>query len=220
MLRDLEAQIGDAVGQSADVEDGSAARRPRARRGDGDRLRDEILDAASRMLGATGAVGEFSLRAVAREVGVAATSIYLHFRNLDELVLAVKTRFFAEFGEVLDAAAQAAGEEPLQRVRARSHAYVKYGMENPGTFHTMFAGEMATASRVPSVTYLGVEVFEAVREEIAAITELGADPAMLAVHLWTAMHGTVALRTARPNFPWPETAQEIDDLVTRVLRAP
>ena len=73
--------------------------RQRARRGQGDRLRTEIVDAASRMLAESGEVGELSLRAVAREVGIAATSIYLHFRGLDELVLAAKIRYFEDFGE-------------------------------------------------------------------------------------------------------------------------
>ena len=65
---------------------------------------------------------------MAREVGVATTSLYLHFRNLDELILAVKIDYFTEFGDYLTTAAQAAGAEPLHRVRARGHAYVRYGL--------------------------------------------------------------------------------------------
>src|SRR5947199_3833796 len=106
----------------------NVTRRQPARRGEGERLRAEIVEAASRMLAETGDVSQVSLRAVAREVGIATTSIYLHFRALDELVLAVKMRYFDEFGAVLRAAEEAAGADPLARVRAGAHAYVDYGL--------------------------------------------------------------------------------------------
>jgi AcrR family transcriptional regulator len=79
------------------------------------------------MLAETGEVRELSLRAVAREVDVATTSIYLHFRNLDELILAVKTRYIDEFDQALNAAADAAGEAQLSRARAH-----RYGAVRPG----------------------------------------------------------------------------------------
>ena len=52
--------------------------RQRNPRGQGERLRDDIIEAASRLL-ADPAAPPLTLRAVAREVGVAATSVYLHF---------------------------------------------------------------------------------------------------------------------------------------------
>jgi AcrR family transcriptional regulator len=211
-----EAVVRDEPARQVADEDGStpAERRRRARRGEGDRLRAEIVEAASELLAAT---GELSLRAVAREVGVAATSIYLHFRNLDELVLAVKTRYFAEFGKALDEAARLAGDEPLVRVRARALAYVRYGTEHPGRYHAMFTSEMLPPGMRSTAHFAGVEVFEAAADEVAAAMGPGEDAGMLAVHLWTALHGIVALRAARPNFPWPDLTREIDSLTGRLL---
>src|SRR6266536_2038935 len=194
----------------------SAGRRPRARRGEGDRLRAEIVDTASRMLAETGEVGELSLR----EVGVAATSIYLHFRSLDELILAVKIRYFEEFGEALSAAAEAAGDAPLARARARAHAYVTYGLANRGSYWVMFSAENVPQHLVPAGTYIGVQVFEAVRDEIAVVAGPEADADLLAVHIWTALHGIVTLRTVRRNFPWPDIDREIDHLIDRLLGVP
>jgi AcrR family transcriptional regulator len=218
----LTQQVSDAAeaAEGADLGDIPGARRRRARRGEGDRLRAEIVDAASELLAATGEVGELSLRAVAREVGVAATSIYLHFRNLDELVLAVKIRYFAEFGEALEAAARAGGDVPLARARARARAYVQYGMRHPGRYRAMFTSETLPPHLVPSVLYVGVEVFDAVRNEIAAVVGPGVDARMLAIHVWTALHGMVTLRAARRNFPWPEMDEEIDSLIDHLLPAP
>jgi AcrR family transcriptional regulator len=205
---------GDTMAQQVSDEVG---RRKRARRGQGDRLREEIVEAASRMLATTGEVGELSLRAVAREVGVAATSIYLHFRSLDELILAVKIRYFEEFGAALQSAADEAGEAPLDRVRARGHAYVRYGLEHRGKYFVMFSSEMVPAHLLPEATYLGFDVFEAVRREIAAAVGPDEDFHLLGVHVWTALHGIVTLRTVRRKFPWPDLDQEIDDLFDRFL---
>lgn len=191
--------------------------RSRARRGEGDKLRAEIVEAASGMLAETGEVGDLSLRAVARAVGVAATSIYLHFENLDELVLAVKLRFFDEFGAALDGAADAAGDAPLARASARGHAYVRYGMANPGIYRALFTSEMVPPHLAPEGGYLGVEVFESARTDIARVVGPDGNANLLAVHFWTALHGIVTLRTARRRFPWPDLAEEVDDLIARLV---
>jgi AcrR family transcriptional regulator len=196
---------------------GQAVRRRRAARGQGDLLRAEIVEAASRMLAVSGAIGELSLRAVAREVGVAATSIYLHFGKLDELIMAVKIRYFEEFGGCLNAAAEAAGGTALNRAQARAHEYVRYGMANPGIYWVMFSSEMLPLNLLGGAVYIGAEVFEAVRDEIGSAARPGDDSYMLAVHFWTALHGMVTLRTVRRNFPWPDIDHEIDDLIARLL---
>jgi AcrR family transcriptional regulator len=194
-------------------------RRPRARRGEGNRLRDEIVIAAGAILSETGSTADLSLRSVARAVGVAATSIYRHFADLDELVLAVKAGFLTDFGAALDAAAAAAGTDPQARVRARAQEYYEYGLRNPGRYRVMFSSQL-TAHRRPA-DYLGRAVFEHVRADIVAATG-DASPAadLTAVHLWTALHGTVTLRLARRNFPWPELDSQLDDLIDRLLRPP
>lgn len=194
---------------------GGAPRRSRSRRGEGERLRAEIVEAAAGMLAKTGDVGDISLRSVAREVGVAATSIYLHFANLDELVLAVKLRYLTEFGAGLDKAAEAAGDAPLARLRARGHQYVRHGLANPGIYWVMFSGEMLPKSLLPDGTYLGRELFETARDEIAQVLDADAD--MMAVHFWTALHGIVTLRTSRSTFPWPDLDRQLDDLIDRLL---
>ena len=82
----------------------------------------------------------------------------------------------------------------------------------------MFSSPMVATPTLPRAHVIGVSVFEAVRDEIAAAVPADSDPRMLAVHFWTALHGIVTLRAARKNFPWPPIDAEIDDLITRLLR--
>jgi AcrR family transcriptional regulator len=64
---------------------------PRARnaRGEGERLRDEIIVAATKVLSTIGPEDPFSLRAVAKEAKIAAPSVYIHFADRNVLLLAV-----------------------------------------------------------------------------------------------------------------------------------
>ena len=193
-----------------------AGRRPRSRRGEGDRLRTEIVEAASTMLAESGETAELSLRSVARTVGVAATSIYRHFADLDALIFAVKVNFLSDFGAALDAAADAAGPDPYRRVRARAQAYYEYGLQNPGRYRVMFASPLVT-SPAPG-RFIGEEVLQRVREDVEAATGEPDRAAMTAIQLWTALHGTVTLRVVRRNFPWPDLDIQLDDLIDRLVQ--
>ena len=55
--------------------------RRRARRGEGERLREEILVAARELLAETNDADAVSVRAVAERVGVSTPSIYLHYAD-------------------------------------------------------------------------------------------------------------------------------------------
>lgn len=51
--------------------------------------REDIIAAALKLLGPNRAISTLSLREVAREAGIAPNSIYRHFRDLDELAVAL-----------------------------------------------------------------------------------------------------------------------------------
>ncbi|WP_262059763.1 TetR/AcrR family transcriptional regulator [Streptomyces sp. STR69] len=82
--------------------------RARNRRGEGGRLRDDIVAAAVELLEETGDESSVTLRSIARRVGVAAPSIYRHFPDQPSIMLAVVQQAFAmletELRSALDAA--------------------------------------------------------------------------------------------------------------------
>src|SRR3954451_13278020 len=84
------------------------ARRTPNARGRGDVLKAQIVEAAARMLDELADDQALSLRAVARAVSIAATSVYLHFPDRDALVLAVVQRANDQLVAGGDAAAAAA----------------------------------------------------------------------------------------------------------------
>jgi AcrR family transcriptional regulator len=202
----------------------STTRRAPARRGQGAALRDEILTAATALIASSGDVATLTLRAVAREVGVAATSIYLHFSSVEELLTAVKAHRFSELADALTAAAEAVGTDPLARLRARAHAYVRFGAEHPGEYAVMFAARLVpTDGSVPVRPTITVDLFDAIGAALARVRRLGLPPIaadeaeMITFHLWTSLHGMVSLRMLRPHMGWPSVDDEVDDLVQRLV---
>jgi AcrR family transcriptional regulator len=109
---------------------GASRPRTRARRGEGDRLRDEILDAAEALLHETGSADKVSTRAVATRVGVSSPSIYLHFPDRAALLFAVCQRQFDTLGARLaEVAVQV--DDPVERVIAIGSDYCHFALEHP-----------------------------------------------------------------------------------------
>jgi AcrR family transcriptional regulator len=184
------------------------------RRGEGGRLRADLLDAATAIV-AEGGAG-LSLRAVAARAGVATTSVYLHFADLQAIRSALGERGFIEFGEACRAAGDRA-PDPLARVIATSQAHVRWAMENPGLYRMMFSPELgflATDAVGPSRT-----IFDSL---VASVARVGRDddPQWTATLLWSALHGQAKLRVDRPRFPWPPADEMVADLVRRLVVAP
>ena len=200
----------------------AAASKPARRRnprGQGDRLRDEIIEAASRLMDDP-ASPPLTLRAVAREVGVAATSVYLHFDDIASLVVAVAGRRFSELVQLQDRAAGSA-RTPQDRLRAGCVAYCEFGLAHPGHYQVMFSSPLPFDVSVPVEQMPGYAVFQQLIGVVAeCIGRPGEDQEsfLTATLIWQQLHGTVSLRISRPRFPWPPLAQSVTDVVDRIVR--
>ena len=190
--------------------------RPRARRGEGDRLHDEILEAAEVLLLETGSEDAVSIRAVADRVGVTPPSIYRHFADKGTLLFEVCDRQFARFHEYLDAK-RSGHADPVEAVLAIGRAYVEFGLTYPEHYRIMFMGRSdLTPEQYQDHVLADQASFMALVEAVQACVDAGRverDAFETAVVLWTTVHGVTSLLIAKPNFPWPP----VDVLVEQVL---
>jgi AcrR family transcriptional regulator len=196
-------------------------RRQRSPRGQGEKLRDDIIEAASGLL-ADPVSPPLTLRAVARAVGVAATSVYLHFADIESLVLAVADRRFSELVKLQDEAtsSQATARD---RMRAGCLSYCEFGLANPGHYQVMFIIRNASLAAIPVNQVPGYQVFQQLIVEVAACIGLAPDAPQsfgTATLIWQQLHGIVSLRISRPSFPWPPLAETVNDAVDRLLPHP
>jgi AcrR family transcriptional regulator len=95
-------------------------------------LRAGILEAATKLFEEKGYEG-FSLRQVAEEIGYTPTTIYLYFKDKDDLLLNVVYEGFKMFGESLEAGYRSS-TDPLERFRAVGWAYFDFAMSYPARY--------------------------------------------------------------------------------------
>lgn len=205
--------------------------RQRNRRGEGRRLRSDIIQAASGLLEETGTQESVTLRAVARRVGIAAPSIYPHFADRHAMIVAVKEQIFRSLILALESAnrdADPGGNDPVDGLWAGCAAYLRFASEHPDLYRTVFGdhgfsdldcswpaghgpvdGDATLASGVAAFDVLVVGV----RRCIDAGRSTSTDPFNDAVALWVALHGLATLLPGSPNFPWPD----LDELLTRLV---
>jgi AcrR family transcriptional regulator len=131
-------------------------RRERARRGEGDRLREEILEAAEYLLARYGHDDAVSIRAVANRVGCTPPAIYIHFADKTELLFEVCARRFGAMQSEIDAAV-AAHTDPFDRLVSGSKAYIRFGLENPERYSLPSSGKTfaSQAHRVSITSPIG-----------------------------------------------------------------
>ena len=194
--------------------------RQRSKRGEGDRLRDEILEAGKRLLMETENMDAVTVRAVAEAVGVSPPAIYLHFADKDELVIAVCESTFEALDDYIEKAA-AGIDDVREQLRVRGKAYIQFGLENPEHYRILFMTRPATlkpetAFPVPAAFQHHIESVQ--RAHDAGVLSPDVDPMMAAITLWAGVHGITSLMIAKPKFPWPDRDAVIDQLLSALVK--
>jgi len=208
----------------------AAGPRERNRRGQGGRLRADIVAAAAELLDEAGTEQAVTLRAVARRIGISAPSIYAHFPDRQAILLAVVQHAFAELTRTLRATTDAAsgadsrgGEGATTRLRAACAAYLDFAATRPQRYRVMFGGLWHAGEAIDSAAVSAAEVTELGQDALAVlVTALNAcvdagsststNTVADAIALWLGLHGLADQRSATAAFPWP--ADIADRLIT------
>ncbi|MEY9931127.1 AcrR family transcriptional regulator [Catenulispora sp. GP43] len=198
---------------------GQEPARRRNPRGQGQVLRDQLIEAAARLLATLDQPETITLRQVAREVGVAPASIYSHFPDLSALIEHVLRLRYEELARVMEQAAASAAD-PLADLVARCAAYIHWGVDQPGHYRTLLGGRMP-ADLVPRTAHgAGAELLDSVITALAAVK--GSDGPrsddksqwQAGLMLWTAMHGLISVYNDHGDIPWPPLDELIADLLS------
>ncbi|MGI8937045.1 MAG: TetR/AcrR family transcriptional regulator [Iamia sp.] len=197
-------------------------RRRRNRRGEGERLRRDVLDATTGLLAEAGDANAVSMREVAAAAHVTPPAIYRLFTDKEELLRTVIAERFADFDRILDAAA-ADASTPAEGLERRCRAYLDYSATHPGHYRVLFSASHlgpvevgATEGGHPGAASFG-RLLDAVTACLGADEEAGARSFAAAVTLWSFLHGLADLRITKPEFPWPPADDLVPDLLDRLL---
>ncbi len=205
-------------------------------RGQGARLTEDIVSGALAIIEREGTDEAVTLRAVAREIGIAAPSIYAHFPDRLTIMLAVVSRVFDELTDAISKARLDAGDDPVERLVAECEAYVAFGLRRPARYRVLFSdrrlgSDDSWRDYCKPVTFdpggapvlvFGAESFallvDALAACIAARRSQSTDAMADSTAIWVALHGMVSLKSSAPGFPWPESDDFVRQLVFRLAR--
>ncbi|MER5754498.1 TetR/AcrR family transcriptional regulator [Streptomyces sp. NPDC002088] len=186
---------------------GTAKRVPN-RWGEGQRLRQEILDAAGRLLAETENPETISLRAIAREAGVTAPAIYKHFKDKSELMWTLLDTVYATLAERMRTAQQAApADDSWAGLRAAVDTYCRLATDAPHRYDLLFriGPGLPPPDHLPRhpMTQILDAWCEAVTPYLATTGRGTGSTDQIAKLLWSSLHGQLGL--------WRNVSQNTDD---------
>ena len=157
-----------------------------------------------------------SIRAVADAVGVTPPSIYLHFRDKDELIFSICERHFTRLDAFIEKEG-AKASDPVESLIRRGKAYIRFGIENPEQYRILFMSKGARSEENMRPEDLRQSAsFDHLVQAVQRGLDAGAfrgDPILISMGLWSVVHGITSILISHPHFPWPDNVKLIDHVL-------
>ena len=159
-------------------------------------LKEKLLESSRRLLFEEG-YRNFSLRKVARDVGVTATSIYLHFDSKDHLLHTLMEESIAKLNNQLhDAVIEL--YDPIKKLEALAHEYVNFALENPREYQILYMVSSDEMSRYPKEKFRqarrGYEIVtDTLQEGVSKNLVDEPKPRIAAYTFWAQLHGVMSV---------------------------
>lgn len=102
-------------------------------------LRNALIEEGIRMINVAGEEN-LSLRKLAVNCGVSNAAPYAHFKNKEEMIIAMKEYVTDKFTDYLTVAVDSAESQDMEKkILALGNAYIKFFMQNPEYFTFLFS---------------------------------------------------------------------------------
>jgi AcrR family transcriptional regulator len=160
-------------------------------------IHKQILDASMKLFVEQGFVN-VSIRKIADLIEYSPTTVYLYFKDKDEILFELHQIGFQKFDAMNDDLVSI--RNPLLRLQKMGENYLNFGMDNPEYYDLMFV------QCSPMVTLSGMECSDwkngdaamgRLRNTVIDCMEQGfiaeTDPGVLSLSIWSMVHGLVSL---------------------------
>lgn len=159
-------------------------------------LRQRLLESARKILLEEGQ-RNFSLRKIARESGVSATSIYLHFDSKDHLIHVLMEESIDRLNDKLEDSIKGS-TDPIEKLNILARVYVRFALENTEEYQIIYMISSDRMSRYPKEKFRkarrGYEMVTEVLEEGVRKNLLDEDhPRVAAYTFWAQLHGVMSV---------------------------
>ena len=159
-------------------------------------MRKQILDAGRSMLLDEG-FSQISMRKIAREIDVSATSIYLHFKNKDHLIHALIEEGIEALYRTIESISRSEETTP-RKIERIARSYVAFGLDRPQEYEVIFLLRPDEMPRYPKEKFRKArEIFDLISGVIRQGLERGEietdEPMITAYTFWAQLHGVVSI---------------------------
>jgi len=181
-------------------------------------LREMILSATEKLLDEDG-LQALSTRKISAKIGYTVGTLYLFFKNLDELVLHVNARTLEQIYQSLSIVTED-GIDPRTNLIAMGHAYVHFAMEYPQRWRLVFEFSLGEGEAIPTWFQEKIDqVFIMVEKNLVNFVGDVANKRQLTQALWSGVHGVCALAVSKKiDVSGIESVQQLtDNLISRYL---
>lgn len=182
-----------------------------------DAFRARAVAAATKLFAERGYAG-VTLRSLAKALGVSPMTPYRYFANKEELFAMVRTEALRRFADVQRDAVSGI-EDPEEALQTLGRVYVRFALDEPDAYHTIFDILQAQAGSYPELESEQARAFSYLHAAVTAAVEaerMQGEPLRRAHMLWAQVHGLVSLHLAGKLV----MGCGLDELMTSVFERP
>jgi AcrR family transcriptional regulator len=157
---------------------------------------------------------DFSLRQLAADLGYSPGALYLYFHGKDDLIAAVVDDAFEQ---LLAALQESPAADPVESLRRKLEAYVRFGLAHPDEYVLAFVRPRPASNEQlrPHAAY------DLLRENVRVCAGTPAfrnlDVEAASQLLWTSMHGLTSAFIALPSFPWVDRDRLVAEMIETTI---
>ena len=159
-----------------------------------EQIKEMALDAAQELAAKDGMSG-ISARKITSAIGYTVGTLYLEFKNLDDLLLHVNARTLDSMYKELKQASEQC-QSPTDCILAIGRAYVNFATQNPHQWNMIFEHRLAEDEQAPHWFIQKVDVaFELVEQQLKKLMSNHSSEKITHTSraLWCSVHGICAL---------------------------
>jgi AcrR family transcriptional regulator len=184
-------------------------------------LRQTILDTAREMFADEG-YQSVSMRKIADKIEYSPTTIYLYFKDKNDLLRQICDETFARLGQKIYSIGKTHGKT-LEGFRAGLLAYVEFGLEHPKHYEVTFM--LPLTGKLDETEFSGSsgqKAFDFLRNGVAECMASGeideGNIDLISQTLWAGIHGVTSLLIGHEGFPFVDKKTLVASVIDTMLK--
>jgi AcrR family transcriptional regulator len=173
-------------------------------------MQDLILTSAAELFLEVG-LEKTSIRTIAERIEYSPATIYLYFKDKNELLYAIHQKAFQRFFQYFQTVPEL--DDPMEKLHQLGHIYFKFAFENPAFYDLMFILRAPMDSEKTEENWeMGARSHNVLSDLVNECQQAGyfkhRDSEVLSHMIWATVHGIVSLKIRDRMKMYPEDKRD------------